>query len=526
MSQRYPAGLSPTAPFYTGMPISEGHYSPGGGRGLDDSPAIGSVSGHSHFGSPDGRGDPEEMMQDTSSPSHLDLLGAAGFGASVSATVLQPPPRPQRAPARTRSSSASKYSLPGLEPSAWLGGQEGSLVDMTGNSTSPMDGSPLATPAPVASRSFVPYSSSDGNLGSLLGTPLLPASGSSEEHQQLMGSSTALYAALNAGASKSSVQYAGSSGHEHTSGSGGGSSSGHGRPGSSGGPGSSSQGHGAGSSGSHGAKRQSWGDGRRSPGPSSLLPSYVQPPPTAYKRRKAKDGGESDSEEREGFRERSRSFLGRPLKWRVRGGRPSSASFSGQSPALSPMTSNKPRRGSTSLVTTPTGSAFPDSPFGVLPTVLTPSPPASPPSFTTASTSLQRHQTTQFAIPEDRVPSLDVPGWPGLGPLHGGTPALPSPALTERSAHGAPEGLLDPRLGFKVGVPTGMASSAALSFRDDMDYSRPIGGLVNNRMHSSTTIRSHDSHEGLPSSPALSRRHSIDSFTTEHIGARSADDHV
>ncbi|EJF59006.1 hypothetical protein DICSQDRAFT_65891 [Dichomitus squalens LYAD-421 SS1] len=77
-----------------------------------------------------------------------------------------------------------------------------------------------------------------------------------------------------------------------------------------------------------------------------------------------------------------------------------------------------------------------------------------------------------------------APIWPGLGPLTG-TPAMPSPALTEVSGR-APEGLLNPQwLNAE-----GMQSQGAISFRDDMDYSRPIGGLVNNRQYSRTTIRS------------------------------------
>ncbi|RDX46679.1 hypothetical protein OH76DRAFT_1355594 [Lentinus brumalis] len=78
------------------------------------------------------------------------------------------------------------------------------------------------------------------------------------------------------------------------------------------------------------------------------------------------------------------------------------------------------------------------------------------------------------------------PMWPGLGPLHH-APDMPSPALTEGSSMHAPEGLLDPILGMRH--TQGMQSQGALSFRDDMDYSRPIGGWVNNRQFSRTTIQ-------------------------------------
>ena len=53
---------------------------------------------------------------------------------------------------------------------------------------------------------------------------------------------------------------------------------------------------------------------------------------------------------------------------------------------------------------------------------------------------------------------------------------MPSPALTEGSSVNVPEGLLDPRLALRLGAQ-GMQSQGAISFRDDMDYSRPIGGV-------------------------------------------------
>ncbi|EIW55916.1 uncharacterized protein TRAVEDRAFT_90702, partial [Trametes versicolor FP-101664 SS1] len=82
--------------------------------------------------------------------------------------------------------------------------------------------------------------------------------------------------------------------------------------------------------------------------------------------------------------------------------------------------------------------------------------------------------------------STGVSAWPGFAALFG-PQAMPSPALTEGSSVHAPDGLLDPRIG--LGARPGMQSQGALSFRDDMDYSRPIGGLVNNRQYSRTTIQ-------------------------------------
>ncbi|KAH9831204.1 uncharacterized protein C8Q71DRAFT_861938 [Rhodofomes roseus] len=80
--------------------------------------------------------------------------------------------------------------------------------------------------------------------------------------------------------------------------------------------------------------------------------------------------------------------------------------------------------------------------------------------------------------------------WRGLAGLFG-APDMPSPALTEASSTGAPEGLLDPhRVGTVAGGmgAAGMRSTGEISFRDEVDYSRPIGGLLYNRQHSQTTV--------------------------------------
>ncbi|KAH9896684.1 hypothetical protein C8Q73DRAFT_642893 [Cubamyces lactineus] len=96
-----------------------------------------------------------------------------------------------------------------------------------------------------------------------------------------------------------------------------------------------------------------------------------------------------------------------------------------------------------------------------------------------------------------------APVWPGLGALHG-QPAMPSPALTEGSSVNVPEGLLDPRLALRLGAQ-GMQSQGAISFRDDMDYSRPIGGWVNNRQYSRTTIQTMSTRDS-PRRPSLESR--------------------
>lgn len=120
------------------------------------------------------------------------------------------------------------------------------------------------------------------------------------------------------------------------------------------------------------------------------------------------------------------------------------------------------------------------------------------------------------AIPEDAV-AHGAPAWPGLGVLANG--GMPSPALTERSSHHAPEGLLDPTLGTQLGSQ-GMGSSAAISLRDDIDYSRPIGGLVNNRMYSTSSIPT------VTTTPEATRRNSFDSERSQYSASPGLSPHL
>ncbi|KAI0324493.1 hypothetical protein GY45DRAFT_1262726 [Cubamyces sp. BRFM 1775] len=107
------------------------------------------------------------------------------------------------------------------------------------------------------------------------------------------------------------------------------------------------------------------------------------------------------------------------------------------------------------------------------------------------------------ALGPHAITASGAPVWPGLGALHG-QPAMPSPALTEGSSVNVPEGLLDPRLALRLGAQ-GMQSQGAISFRDDMDYSRPIGGWVNNRQYSRTTIQTVSTRDS-PRRPSLESR--------------------
>ncbi|KAH8076005.1 hypothetical protein BXZ70DRAFT_911480 [Cristinia sonorae] len=456
MSERLPVGATALGvPIYAGVPTGDAYE--------HSLAAIGSVSGHSHVASAEGRGEGDALIHNSS---RVEL--GAGFGGTVSPTILPPPPRPQRGSTRPRSPTTSRHST--------------ELAVQPGGTDSPFGVSPLPSPLPVANRTFG-YSSSEGHVSLLQGrgSPVGASGSSSTDHQPLMADAAALYGAGSAVGSRTSMQGPGSPGH--------GSSSGHG------GPGSSSHGHGTGGTSSSGHRLSP--EGRKSPVPSSMLPSQTDVPPTAYKKPKVESDGDADEGAAggTGLGERSRSFLGRPLRWRMRGGRPSSASFSGgsSSGSASSPAASRPRSGSTGLVASSSSSVDQSGDASIVP-VSSSSPTVVPPSFTTASTTLQRHQTFHMAalplpampIPEDSVPSHTNLPWTAF--MGSSSPDLPSPALTEASHEPPPEGLLDPRLGIRPGLPTGAGSTAALSLRDDMDYSRPIGGLVNNRQYSTTTV--------------------------------------
>ncbi|OCH88539.1 hypothetical protein OBBRIDRAFT_734245, partial [Obba rivulosa] len=135
------------------------------------------------------------------------------------------------------------------------------------------------------------------------------------------------------------------------------------------------------------------------------------------------------------------------------------------------------------------------------------------------STSISRPRTPVLgALPPPVFVQHDIPGgvtargapiWPGLGTIVG-SPGAPSPAPTEDSNLAA-EGLLDPRLGLTLAQ--GMRSQGAISFRDDIDYSRPIGGLIHNRGYSQATFHTADTGD----SRATTRRNSHESGHSDAI---------
>ncbi|KAF9220818.1 hypothetical protein BS17DRAFT_303615 [Gyrodon lividus] len=80
--------------------------------------------------------------------------------------------------------------------------------------------------------------------------------------------------------------------------------------------------------------------------------------------------------------------------------------------------------------------------------------------------------------------------------------SAPSPVPTEESRHA--EGLLHPRLRVQ--------GCSDASLRDFEDYSRPIGGVVNNRMYSTTTFGTLDDTETCQGTPVQDTHESADIF--------------
>ncbi|CAL1709360.1 unnamed protein product [Somion occarium] len=429
--------------------------------------AISDTSNHTHLGSSHDVGSTEQDALMGNSP-RLDVA------------EIEPLPVARRAmSARSRASSG----MSGPDPAAWLSNRDIPYVPV--NTVSPQLSSPgfgqSSSEERMATMSFASRSS---DMLHLLASPdVAYASGNtsgSGSHGSGSGDRMSMSVLPYAGGS-------GSSGNGHSAA--GGSSSGHG--------GSSSQGHGTSSAGSH-SRGVPFPEGRKSPGPSSLLPSQTQMPPTAFR---------PVDDDKKG---RRRSFLGRSLKWRIRSGRLSDVSSTS---SVSNYSTKSP---------TPTTPSFADGrPVGGDdPSTVTPQPHLSrgssisrPFSATLGNLPSFAHPSFRLpgsAIPEDGVPS-GSPRWPSFE-----VPDLPSPALTERSSQNAPEGLLDPRLGLHLGTG-GVESTAAISLRDDQDYSRPIGGLVNNRMYSTTTFHTLDTRDSRPTT----RRNSAESRGTGGAGAET-----
>lgn len=191
--------------------------------------------------------------------------------------------------------------------------------------------------------------------------------------------------------------------------------------------------------------------------PSSLLPTKTAPSTSCRNRAGKEDAGVAATQRSKG------SFIGRSLRsLRLR----SQLSPASASVLASPAYATK-QRGLDDAASTPhawiahlqpstsTRTSAPRPLFRPEPAIPDGAAPPCPPG--SRSLALGVHART----------ASGAPVWPGLGARE-----VPSPAPTEEEAH-TPDGLLNPQ--WVNG--DGMRSQGVISFRDDMDYSRPIGGV-------------------------------------------------
>ncbi|KAG0698894.1 hypothetical protein DFH29DRAFT_1002434 [Suillus ampliporus] len=141
----------------------------------------------------------------------------------------------------------------------------------------------------------------------------------------------------------------------------------------------------------------------------------------------------------------------------------------------------------------PPGSHTPPQTFSAIVSPATPEPvsASTSPRFVLSNPDPQHPLPYVHVDMGGHADGLQPPAWPWLTVQATTLPpfGLPSPAPTDESRVSTADGLLDPRLRDPV---EGRSNG---SLRDFEDYSRPIGGLINNRMHSTTTFGTVDSQD-------------------------------
>ncbi|KAH9918742.1 uncharacterized protein BXZ73DRAFT_105137 [Epithele typhae] len=502
-------------------PGSETHFI-GAGSASRSGPLYDRLRGGNNPGSPGAEGDSSLSSADGRAQGTagggllppIPMLNPIGDGESAmlmhpanrSATEFNEPDLAKAHPPPPKSPALSEIvAAVGAGPAdgaTWVGGHPAlSYQSMRqGSPISPSSPSPVLRPASEDSV----YSDDVLSMRQSTGSPDLASDTAA------VAALGGLYSAYHP--SVSSHDHDRSSGHDHSSAHGHSSSAhGHGAGSSSGGHGSSS-GHRAylGSHDSHQPLIPHSPLLSRSPPPiappSSLLPTHRQS--SAASRRR---GPTEDDEGEDRRNSRVSGLFDRSLRGlRLRSARGSITSLSSTSPA--PVSSP-------SASTTLLANVSPRASTHAFASAPAPAPAAEPPRPSSiyrpqspALAGVLRRTSAASSIPAGAappaVPAARAPWALALGPL-----PEPSPALTEGSSTHAPDGLLDPRLGL-LGQH-GMRSQGAISFRDDMDYSRPIGGLVNNRQDSRMTIQTVSSTVDTLPRPSLESR---DTETTEMAG--------
>ncbi|KAJ4493585.1 hypothetical protein C8J55DRAFT_162300 [Lentinula edodes] len=149
---------------------------------------------------------------------------------------------------------------------------------------------------------------------------------------------------------------------------------------------------------------------------------------------------------------------------------------------------------------------------------------------TPASSSYYPSYPTRSSLLNPPLPLPDAPLEPPVMPFLQPPLPLPSPALTDDSRMDYTDGLLNPvhsaRLG-EAGIHVGssIGNNSSLSLGDHVDYSRPFGGFVFNRMDSSTTFTSADTRMTQPAAETPALQHPtarLAHFETESIATLDA----
>ncbi|KAJ3550391.1 hypothetical protein NM688_g5090 [Phlebia brevispora] len=339
---------------------------------------------------------------------------------------------------------------------------------------------PFADPVPDP---FADHVSEDVDLnqpagehltGSAVGAPVSPTS-----QPWSGGTMTPDMVSLRRG-SETSVHALGLGSGNESSSANGHSSSDHGVSGSGSGPSSHSH-----SDPSSGSQRHSV--------PSSLLPTLSGVPPSSYPLI------DDTVPERKPKRTKKKNIVRRPLRW-VKSSYPTKDDEGSVLPQVPPPI----------VIASPRKSP-PTSEIGGTTPILS-SPVSSSSHSSVVRSPKSTFPSSPFA-PHIPIPPPPVPGnnllWPGLDST--ANVPLPSPALTEYSTMHMPDGLLDSDLRKQLNEHA-MRSTGAISLRDDMDYSRRIGGLVNNLTTSSTTLPTIDTRPPSIRAPST-RRNSVSEYS-------------
>ncbi|KAJ4490759.1 hypothetical protein J3R30DRAFT_3752081 [Lentinula aciculospora] len=142
-------------------------------------------------------------------------------------------------------------------------------------------------------------------------------------------------------------------------------------------------------------------------------------------------------------------------------------------------------------------------------------------THTPASSSYYPTYPAQSSLLNPPLPLPDAPLEPPVMPFLQPFLPLPSPALTDDSRMSYTDGLLNPVHSARAGETSINApgNNSSVSLGDHVDYSRPFGGFVFNRMDSSTTFASADTRTTQPTIGTPVQQHPRDHHVDETMTA-------